>query len=59
MTLYDVAERADVSPVTARKVLRGDATVRSYIRERVLKATRELDYQPNLVARALKERAVF
>ena len=58
MTLYDVAERADVSPVTARKVLRGDATVRSYIRERVLKATRELDYQPNLVARALKERAL-
>lgn len=39
---------------TARKVLREDPTVRPYIRERVLKSVKELDYHPNLVARALR-----
>lgn len=39
---------------TARKVLREDPTVRPYIRERVLKSVKELEYHPNLVARALR-----
>ncbi|MGI5867885.1 MAG: LacI family DNA-binding transcriptional regulator [Kiritimatiellia bacterium] len=54
MTLGKVAERAGVAVDTARKVLRKDPSVRPYIRERVLKAVKELDYQPNLVARALR-----
>src|SRR5574344_122877 len=54
MTLGKVAERAGVAVDTARKALRHDPSVRPYIKERVLKAAMELDYHPNLVARALR-----
>lgn len=54
MTLGKVAAHAGVAVDTARKVLRDDPTVRPYIRERVLKSVKELDYHPNLVARALR-----
>lgn len=49
-----VARRADVALDTARRALQGAPSVRSYLRERVLRAAHELDYQPNLVARGLK-----
>ena len=54
MTLGKVAERAGVAVDTARKVLRQDPSVRPYIKERVIQAVKELDYHPNLVARALR-----
>jgi DNA-binding LacI/PurR family transcriptional regulator len=57
-TLGEVAEHAGVAVDTARKVLREDASVRPYIRERVLRAIAELDYRPNLVARALRDRSL-
>jgi len=53
-TLTAVARHAGVAPDTARRVIRGASSVRGYLRERVLAAARELDYHPNLVARALK-----
>lgn len=55
MRLEDVAERAGVAADTARRALRGAPSVRPYIRERVLKAAKELNYHPNLVARALRD----
>ena len=58
MTLNDVAKHAGVALDTARKALRGDPTVRPYIREIVVKAASDLDYHPNLVARALREQAL-
>jgi len=58
MTLCDVAERAGVALNTARRALHGVPSVRPYIRERVQQAARELDYHPNLLARALKESAL-
>lgn len=58
MTLGKVAAKAGVAIDTARKVLRDDPSVRPYIRERVIKAVQELDYHPNLVARALKEKSL-
>ncbi len=58
MTLGKVAKHAGVAVDTARKVLREDPSVRFYLRERVLKAARELDYQPNLVARALRDKSL-
>lgn len=58
MTLGKVAAKAGVAIDTARKVLRDDPSVRPYIRERVVKAVRDLDYHPNLVARALKEKSL-
>jgi LacI family transcriptional regulator len=58
MTLGKVAKHAGVAVDTARKVLREDPSVRFYLRERVLKAAHELDYQPNLVARALRDKSL-
>lgn len=55
MRLEDVAKEAKVSLVTARKALRNDPSVRSYLRERVLNSVKELDYRPNLIARILKQ----
>lgn len=58
MTLGKVAKHAGVAVDTARKVLREDPSVRFYLRERVLKSASELDYQPNLVARALRDKSL-
>lgn len=58
VTLTDVAERAGVALNTARRALADHPTVRPYIRDRVLKAAKEMDYHPNLLARALKDEAL-
>ena len=55
MTLRCVAEKAGVAVDTARKVLRGDPSVRPYIRQRVQRVIRQTGYRPNLVARALRQ----
>lgn len=55
MTLRSVAEKAGVAVDTARKVMRGDPSVRPYIRSRVQRVIRETGYRPNLVARALRQ----
>ena len=55
MTLRIVAEKAGVAVDTARKVIRGDPSVRPYIRQRVQRVIRQTGYQPNLVARALRQ----
>lgn len=57
-TLGKVAKHAGVAIDTARKVLRDDPSVRFYLRERVLKSAQELDYQPNLLARALRDKTL-
>ena len=57
-TLAGVAQRAGVALDTARRAIQGVPTVRPYLRERVLHAARELDYHPNLVARALKSQSL-
>src|SRR3954451_11824202 len=55
VTLQQVADRAGVSRTTASFVLTGrrDMRISAAAEERVLKASRELDYRPSLVARAL------
>ena len=53
--LRDVAEHAQVSSTTASLVLAGrDVRVSEQTRQRVLRAARELDYRPNLMARGLR-----
>ena len=54
MTLRNIAKKAGVAVDTVRKALREDPTVRSYLKERVLKAAEELDYYPTQIARALR-----
>jgi len=58
MTLRKVSEKAGVAIDTVRKALRDDPSIRSYLKDRVLKAAEALDYQPNLIARALREKAL-
>lgn len=55
MTLEDIAKIAKVAPGTARKALRNDPTVRSYLRERVVAAAKKENYRPNMMARSLRQ----
>jgi LacI family fructose operon transcriptional repressor len=52
--IKDVAEKAGVSTASVSRVLSGKEHVSEEMRERVLAAVEELDYQPNLVARSLR-----
>lgn len=53
-TIKDVARKAGVSVGTVSRVLAKNDTVKQPLRERVLKAMADLDYSPNLTARALR-----
>ena len=53
-TVQDVARRAGVSAATVSYVLNGTRYVSEELRERVLSAVRELGYEPNAAARALR-----
>ena len=55
-TMREVAARANVSPTTASFVLAGrdDMRISEQTRQRVLRAAREMDYRPNLMARSLR-----
>lgn len=58
-TIKDMAQAAGVSIKTASRVLNGQETVRSYLRDRVERAMMDLKYQPNLAARQLSSRRSF
>jgi len=51
--LKDIARDLGVSVVTVSKVLRGNADIGAETRRRVLKRMKELNYQPNMMARGL------
>jgi len=51
--LKDIADEMGLSVVTISKVLRDHPDIGSETRKRVMKRIRELNYQPNLAARAL------
>lgn len=53
MNLHDVARQAGVSIATVSRVLNGIDLVRPQTRAKVLRALEELDYDPNMNARAL------
>ena len=52
-TIKDVATKAGVSVSTVSKVLSGKYPVSDKIKRKVLKAIKELNYSPNLIARSL------
>lgn len=58
-TLEDVAKVAGVSRATASRVITGTGPASPVTRDRVRAAVRQLDYQPNQVARALANRSGF
>ena len=51
--LKDIARDLGVSVVTVSKVLRGNTDIGEETRRRVLKRMKELNYQPNMMARGL------
>lgn len=51
--MKDIAEDLGLSIVTISKVLRNHPDIADETRERVLKRIKELDYQPNIMARSL------
>ena len=55
--IRDVAARAGVGIATVSRVLSGSAEVRADLRDRVLAAAAELDYQPDVVAQSLRRGA--
>ena len=52
--MRDVADRASVGMMTVSRVLNGTARVSEETSARVYKALKDLQYQPNLMARALR-----
>src|SRR5579872_6645966 len=57
--LKDIAHDLNVSVMTVSKVVRGCADVGAETRSRVLARIKELNYQPNWVARSLAARRTF
>ena len=57
--LKDIAHDLDVSVMTVSKVVRGCVDVGAETRSRVLARIKELNYQPNWVARSLASRRTF
>lgn len=53
-TIVEVAKRAGVSLTTVSRVLNGNYPVKEATAERVRSAIRELQYEPNAVARSMK-----
>lgn len=51
--MKDIAQDLGLSVVTVSKVLRDHPDISEETRERVMKRVRELDYQPNVLARSL------
>jgi LacI family transcriptional regulator len=52
-TIYDVARRVGVSPMTVSRVVNGESNVREATRAAVQKAMRDLQFRPNKAARSL------
>jgi DNA-binding LacI/PurR family transcriptional regulator len=55
-TIRDVARLAGVSHQTVARYLRADPVIGEASRQRIAAAVEELDYRPNLVARAMRDR---
>src|SRR5919202_597953 len=53
VTMKDIAEDLNLSVVTISKVLRDHPDISAETRDRVLKRMKEVNYRPNLAARAL------
>jgi DNA-binding LacI/PurR family transcriptional regulator len=57
ITLDDIAKAANVSKSTVSKVLTNTDRISEATRERVLKIMKEMNYQPNMIARSLSRKS--
>lgn len=53
MNIYDIAERANVSPATVSRVMNGNKSVKEETRKKIQKIIEETNYVPNSLARNL------
>ncbi len=53
MNIYDIAEKANVSPATVSRVVNGNKSVKEETRKRIQKIIEETNYVPNSLARNL------
>lgn len=53
VTILDIAQKANVSPSTVSRVLRGTTSVSGKKHQAVMDAVAELDYRPNIFAQSL------
>jgi LacI family transcriptional regulator len=53
-TIYDIAERAGVSPGTVSRTINNIGYIKEETREKIEQVARELEYTPNRAARTLK-----
>lgn len=56
VTLDDISKRAKVSKMTVSRVLTGKGQVAPKTKEKINRIIKELDYQPNLLARSLSSK---
>ena len=56
VTIVDIAKRLGLSPATVSNILTGERYVKREIIEKVKKLVKELDYKPNIIARALRSK---
>jgi LacI family transcriptional regulator len=56
LTVKDVAREAGVSTATISRVLNNTGYVSEHVREQVTETIERLNYQPNLIARSLKQK---
>ncbi|HEY1463551.1 MAG TPA: LacI family DNA-binding transcriptional regulator [Terriglobales bacterium] len=59
VTMQEIARDLKISVVTVSKVLRNKGSISAATRERVLQRVKELNYQPNWIARSLVTRRTY
>ncbi|MEZ4903373.1 MAG: LacI family DNA-binding transcriptional regulator [Spirosomataceae bacterium] len=57
-TLKDIAQQLGISISTVSRALRGMPEVNAETREAVLKLSKEVDYEPNMLATSLLKKAI-
>lgn len=55
ITIYDIAEKAGVSPTTVSRILNNKSTISEKTKKRVQAVMKELNYFPNQLARGLQK----
>lgn len=59
ITIKDIAEKAQVSTGTVDRVLHKRGRVAPKVEEKILRIIKEMDYQPNIIARALSSKKQY
>ena len=59
ITIYDVAKKAGVSTATVSKIINNKGSISEKTKQKVLEVMEELQYQPSMIASALKGKSTY